>query len=94
MATASGAFWVFSSCASTLTRTVGGAIVAPTASQNSLFTYLDSGGNQIFNTTARIYTDTDFHCSDEYTALAAVRSRIWPKVSARPRHTHTRLALL
>ena len=47
VATASGAFWVFSSCASTLTRTVGGAIVAPTASQNSLFTYLDSGGNQI-----------------------------------------------
>jgi carboxylesterase type B len=36
--------------------------------------------NQIFNTTTRIYTDTDFHCSDEYTALAAVRSGIWPKV--------------
>ena len=36
--------------------------------------------NQVFNTTTRIYTDTDFHCSDQYTAIAAVRSGIWPKV--------------
>ncbi|TKA82779.1 hypothetical protein B0A55_01786 [Friedmanniomyces simplex] len=36
--------------------------------------------NQIFNTTARIYTDTDFHCSDEYTALAAVQNGVWPQV--------------
>ncbi|KAK3645529.1 hypothetical protein LTR56_002970 [Elasticomyces elasticus] len=36
--------------------------------------------NQVFNTTIRIYTDTDFHCSDEFTALGAVNSGVWPKV--------------
>ena len=36
--------------------------------------------NQIFNSTVRVYTDTDFHCSDEYTALAAAHTGIWPKV--------------
>jgi hypothetical protein len=36
--------------------------------------------NQIFNATTRIYTDTDFHCSEEYTALAAVSSGVRHKV--------------
>lgn len=49
VATASGAFWVFSSCSSTSTRIVGGAIVAPTGGspQKNLFDYLDSSGNSI-----------------------------------------------
>ncbi|MDP9028794.1 MAG: hypothetical protein M3N46_14800 [Actinomycetota bacterium] len=47
VATASGTFWTFTSCASTLTRNIGGTIIAPTAGQNSLFTYLDSTGNTV-----------------------------------------------
>lgn len=36
--------------------------------------------NQVFNTTVRIATDNSFHCSDEYTAIAAASTGIWPKV--------------
>lgn len=47
VATASGTFWTFGSCSSTSSRTIGGVIIAPTGTQNSLFTYLDSAGNPI-----------------------------------------------
>jgi hypothetical protein len=47
LATASGAFWVFTSCSSTSTRTIGGNVVAPTGSQLSPFTYLNSTGGTI-----------------------------------------------
>ncbi|KAK1063015.1 hypothetical protein LTR74_009839 [Friedmanniomyces endolithicus] len=36
--------------------------------------------NQVFNTTVRISTDASFHCSDEYTALAAAQNGVWPQV--------------
>lgn len=36
--------------------------------------------NQVFNTTVRIATDVGFHCSDEYTAIAAASTGIWPRV--------------
>ncbi|KAK0828064.1 hypothetical protein LTR73_005017 [Friedmanniomyces endolithicus] len=36
--------------------------------------------NQLFNTTVRISTDSGFHCSDEYTALAAAQTGVWPHV--------------
>lgn len=45
VATSSSGFWVFTTCASTSTRTVAGVFVAPTGTQNYLFTYLDAGGN-------------------------------------------------
>ena len=38
-------FWTFTSCASTVTRTITGTFAAPTGTQNSLFTYLDANGN-------------------------------------------------
>lgn len=44
VAAASGSFWIFTSCASTSSRTIGGAIVAPVSPQLPLFTYLDSHG--------------------------------------------------
>jgi type II secretory pathway pseudopilin PulG len=50
-ATASGAFWTFSTCSSTKTRDIGGVVQAPnvtmTPPQNTLFSYLDSNGNPI-----------------------------------------------
>jgi type II secretory pathway pseudopilin PulG len=44
LAQKSGGYWSFSSCASTSTRNLGGPIVAPTAGQNALFSYLDGTG--------------------------------------------------
>ena len=46
-ATASGTFWTFSTCSSTVTRDLGGVVVDPTGTQNTLFSYLDSGGSPI-----------------------------------------------
>ena len=40
-------FWTFSSCASSSTRNLGGAITAPTPSQLPLFTYLDGSGGAL-----------------------------------------------
>ncbi|KAK3066993.1 hypothetical protein LTR53_016392 [Teratosphaeriaceae sp. CCFEE 6253] len=43
-------------------------------------TFNNTALNQVFNTTVRISTDTGFHCSDEFTAIAAARTGIWPNV--------------
>lgn len=43
-------------------------------------TFNNTPVNQVFNTTVRIATDISFHCSDEYTAIAAASTGIWPKV--------------
>ena len=45
VATLTNGFWTFSTCASTSKRTVAGTFVAPTGTQNYLFTYLDANGN-------------------------------------------------
>lgn len=45
VATLTGGFWTFGTCASTSKRTVAGTFVAPTGTQNYLFTYLDANGN-------------------------------------------------
>lgn len=47
VATKSGGFWTFSTCASTSTRNLGGPVLAPSAGQNALFSYLDSNGNTL-----------------------------------------------
>ena len=36
--------------------------------------------NQVANATIRIGTDSGFHCSDEFTAIAGARTGIWPNV--------------
>jgi carboxylesterase type B len=36
--------------------------------------------NRVFNTTVRIATDGGFHCSNEFTSIAAAKTGIWPKV--------------
>lgn len=43
-------------------------------------TFNNTPVNQVFNTTVRIATDRAFHCSDEYTAIAAASTGIWPRV--------------
>jgi Tfp pilus assembly protein PilW len=43
--TLNNGFWIFTTCASTSKRTVAGTFVAPTGTQNYLFTYLDANGN-------------------------------------------------
>lgn len=40
-------FWTFTSCASTSTRKLGGAIVAPGSGQSPLFSYLDGSGGTV-----------------------------------------------
>jgi hypothetical protein len=44
VATKQSGYWVFSTCASTSSRNLGGPVVAPSAGQNALFSYLDSTG--------------------------------------------------
>lgn len=36
--------------------------------------------NQVFNTTVRIATDRGFRCSDDFTAITAASTGIWPRV--------------
>jgi carboxylesterase type B len=43
-------------------------------------TFNNTPVNQVFNTTVRIATDRAFHCSDEFTAIAAASTGIWPRV--------------
>ena len=43
-ATLTSGFWTFATCASTSKRTIAGTFVAPTGTQNYLFTYLDANG--------------------------------------------------
>lgn len=45
VATLTSGFWTFTTCASTSKRTIAGTFVAPTGTQNYLFTYLDANGN-------------------------------------------------
>ena len=40
----------------------------------------DTAVNKVFNTTTRVYTDISFHCSNEYTAVAAASTGIWPAI--------------
>jgi Tfp pilus assembly protein PilV len=44
LAQKSGGYWSFSSCASTSSRNLGGPILAPSAGQSALFSYLDGTG--------------------------------------------------
>jgi carboxylesterase type B len=43
-------------------------------------TFNNTPVNQVFNTTVRIATDRGFRCSDEFTAIAAASTGIWPRV--------------
>jgi carboxylesterase type B len=43
-------------------------------------TFNNTSVNQVFNTTVRIATDRGFRCSDEFTAIAAASTGIWPRV--------------
>jgi len=43
-------------------------------------TFNNTPVNQVFNTTVRIATDRGFRCSDQYTAIAAASTGIWPRV--------------